>query len=69
MVDMKDVLKRLDDKNIHIKELIKGETYPFLTTLYDTHYAMQGDKIISVGTFDTMIGLAYKDKYRVYKNG
>ena len=60
MEHIKEVLKNLSDNDMHVHELVMGESIPAVVTVIDTHYIMQGADIVHVGNLTTIESFALR---------
>tara|TARA_R110000851_G_C12762506_1_gene533232 strand:+ start:134 stop:322 length:189 start_codon:yes stop_codon:yes gene_type:complete len=56
---LKKALANLDKLNMHVKRVRSNLEGVFITPL-DTHYIMQNEKIVHVGTEDTVVEFALR---------
>lgn len=60
MADIKNALAKLEKANMHIKQIeTRDLAHEYLTPI-DTHYIMQGDKIVHIGNKNTVIAFALR---------
>jgi hypothetical protein len=58
MENIKEVLEKLSDNDMHVHDIEDDATLPIHTGIYDTHYIMKGDKIVHVGNLRTIESFA-----------
>jgi hypothetical protein len=54
IVDLKRVLQNLDEHDMHVHHLLRGDQIGKFLLPGDTHYIMQGAKVVHVGNLKTV---------------
>ena len=54
MEDLKKVLQKLDDADMHIHAIERGVPLPVHVAAWDTHFVMHGSEIVHTGTLTSI---------------